>query len=108
MTDHVIYLFTIIAALAVLNLTGFVLVASDKHKARKGLWRIPEKTFFLTALIGGSIGVYAGMLLFRHKTKHWYFMTGIPAILIMQIILAFILTDRFGLPDIPFCSGYIS
>ena len=102
MTNHNIYFFAIIAALAVLNLTGFMLVGSDKHKARKGLWRIPEKAFFLTAIIGGSIGVYAGMLLFRHKTKHWYFMTGIPVILIMQIVLAFVLTGRFGLPGIPF------
>ncbi|HEX2947031.1 MAG TPA: DUF1294 domain-containing protein [Clostridia bacterium] len=96
MIDHNIYLFTIIAVLAVLNLTGFILTASDKHKARRGLWRVPEKTFFLLALIGGSIGIYAGMLLFRHKTKHWYFMIGIPAIFVLQIILAFFLTGRFS------------
>ncbi len=89
-----IYLFAITAVLALINLTGLMLVASDKHKARKGLWRVPEKTFFLIALIGGSIGVYAGMLLFRHKTKHWYFMTGMPAIFILQVILAFFLTGR--------------
>lgn len=95
-------MFAIIAALAVLNLIGLLLVASDKHKARKGLWRVPEKAFFLTALIGGSIGVYAGLLLFRHKTKHWYFMTGIPAILIVQIILVIVLSGWFGIADIPF------
>jgi uncharacterized membrane protein YsdA (DUF1294 family) len=96
MIEHNIYLFAIIAALALINLTGLMLVASDKHKARKGLWRVPEKAFFLIALIGGSIGVYAGMLLFRHKTRHWYFMTGIPAIFILQVILAFFLTGRLG------------
>ncbi len=94
MTNHGIYLFAILAVLGLLNVTGLMLVASDKHKARKGLWRVPEKAFFLIAFIGGSIGIYAGMLLFRHKTKHWYFMTGIPAILILQVILAFFLTGR--------------
>lgn len=94
MTNRGIYLFAVLAVLGLLNITGLMLVASDKHKARKGLWRVPEKAFFLIALIGGSIGVYAGMLLFRHKTKHWYFMTGIPAIFILQVILAFFLTYR--------------
>ena len=102
MTDRNMYLYVLSVLLLLMNLTGFILVASDKHKARKGSWRIPEKTFFLVALIGGSLGVYAGMLLCRHKTRHWYFMAGIPAILILQIVLAFILTNRFTLSGIPF------
>ena len=75
----------IIIALLLINLTGLAIVALDKHKARKKKWRIPEKTFFLIALLGASPGVFAGMLLFRHKTRHWYFMIGIPLILLLQI-----------------------
>jgi uncharacterized membrane protein YsdA (DUF1294 family) len=58
----------------------------DKRRAIKGAWRIPEKTLFLFSLIGGSIGTWAGMYIFHHKTKHWYFVIGMPAILIMQIV----------------------
>ena len=80
----------ILLALALINLAGFVTVAADKQKARKKQWRVPEKTFFLLAAIGGCIGVYSSMLIFRHKTRHWYFMTGIPAIFIVQLILVYI------------------
>ena len=59
---------------------------SDKWKAKKNRWRIPEATLFLAALIGGSIGSMAGMYLFRHKTKHIKFIVGIPLILALQII----------------------
>ena len=80
-----------IIAFTLINIIGFVLVALDKHKARKHLWRIPEKYFFFIAVIGGSIGVYISMLLFRHKTRHWYFMLGIPMILALQMLLAYFL-----------------
>jgi uncharacterized membrane protein YsdA (DUF1294 family) len=59
----------------------------DKHKAQKRQWRIPESTLFVLALIGGSIGSILGMRIFHHKTRHWYFVYGMPAILIVQIIL---------------------
>ena len=59
----------------------------DKQKAKRGKWRIPEKTLFLLAVIGGSLGTTLGMHMFRHKTKHWYFKFGMPMILIVQIIL---------------------
>lgn len=68
----------------VINLAGFVLMGLDKRKAKKHLWRIPEKTLFLTALLGGSAGTTAGMYFFHHKTKHWYFVMGMPAILLIQ------------------------
>lgn len=68
----------------VLNLTGFALMGIDKRRARKHLWRIPEKTLFLASLLGGSIGTLAGMYIFHHKTRHWYFVAGMPAILILQ------------------------
>jgi len=63
----------------------------DKSKARKGLWRIPEKTFFIVSLLGGSIGTLAGMYAFHHKTKHWYFVVFIPVIIAVQIIAALII-----------------
>lgn len=72
--------------MAFINLTGFFMMGIDKRKAVKKLWRIPEYTFFVVALIGGSIGSIMGMRLFHHKTRHWYFAYGLPAILILQII----------------------
>jgi len=59
----------------------------DKHKAKKKQWRIPERTLFLSAAIGGSIGAMYGMHLFRHKTKHKSFLFGMPAILALQLLL---------------------
>lgn len=74
--------------LLIINLLLFAMMGIDKRKAIKGKWRIPEKTLFLLALIGGSIGGIAGMQVFRHKTKHLRFKLGFPAILILQIALA--------------------
>lgn len=74
--------------LAVINLLTFIVYGADKRRARKGKWRVPEKTLFLLPLLGGSIGALLGMRVFRHKTKHWYFVWGIPAILLAQIALA--------------------
>ena len=79
----------IISALIIINMAGIIIVAADKRKAIRKRWRIPEKTFFLIALLGGSPGVYAGLLIFRHKTRHWYFMLGIPAIIILQAFIAY-------------------
>ncbi|MCM1537560.1 MAG: DUF1294 domain-containing protein [bacterium] len=75
----------IAAYLLVMNVVGFFSMYLDKRKARKKLWRIPEATLFLIALIGGSIGSIAGMYVFRHKTRHWYFVYGLPVILLLQI-----------------------
>lgn len=83
-----------IIALSIINAAGFILVALDKRKARKKLWRVSEKTFFLIALIGGSIGIYVSMLLFRHKTKHWYFMIGIPAILVAELLALYFINGN--------------
>ena len=74
--------------LAVINLLTFIVYGADKCRARKGKWRVPEKTLFLLPLLGGSIGALLGMRVFHHKTKHWYFVWGIPAILLAQIALA--------------------
>ena len=72
----------------IINVLGFFIMGIDKKKAEKHAWRIPEKTLFLVSLIGGSIGTLLGMYVFRHKTKHWYFVIGMPLILIVHIILA--------------------
>mgnify|MGYP002508189501 CR=1 FL=1 len=73
--------------LAIINLLGFFAIFLDKQKAKKDKWRIPEKTLFLLALIGGSLGTTLGMHTFRHKTKHWYFVVGIPLIFFAQLAL---------------------
>lgn len=75
--------------LLIINAAGFLLMLADKHKAKRKLWRIPEATLMSAALLGGSIGALAGMYTFRHKTKHPKFTIGIPAILILQILLVF-------------------
>ena len=77
--------------LLLINAVGFLLMLVDKRKAQKNLWRIPESTLFLIAAIGGSIGSIAGMYKFRHKTKHWQFVIGMPAILILQLALVYLL-----------------
>ena len=71
--------------LAIVNIIGFALMGVDKKRAIRGAWRISESSLFLSAVLGGSIGCILGMNLFRHKTKHWYFKFGMPAILVLQI-----------------------
>ena len=70
-----------------INLMGFLVMGIDKRKARKRAFRIPEASLFTIAIIGGSIGSILGMYFFRHKTRHWYFVYGMPLILILQIAL---------------------
>ena len=67
------------------NLAAFILMGVDKSKARRHRWRIPERTLFFSAVLGGSVGAMAGMWFFRHKTRHWYFVVGMPAILALQL-----------------------
>lgn len=76
------------AWLAAVNLAGLALMGWDKSCARQGRRRVPEKTLFAAALLGGALGSWAGMYLFRHKTRHWYFVVGMPLILACQIALA--------------------
>lgn len=70
-----------------INLIGFFAMMIDKRRAKRGAWRIPEKTLFTIAIIFGSVGVSLGMKRFRHKTKHKSFVIGIPTIEIVQLIL---------------------
>ena len=72
--------------LLIINAAGFILMLADKIKAKKHLWRIPEATLFLTAILGGSAGCLLGMYAFRHKTKHRKFTFGMPLILAVQVI----------------------
>ena len=76
-------------------LVGFLLMGVDKRRARQKQWRVPEKALFLPALLGGTAGCILGMYAFRHKTRHWYFKYGMPALLLVQLGLAvFILCVR--------------
>ena len=75
------------AYFVIMNIIGFALMGIDKYKAKKRAFRIPEATLFIFAIIGGSIGSILGMHIFRHKTRHWYFVYGMPVILVLQIIL---------------------
>ena len=74
----------ILLYLAVLNVTGYVIMGVDKKRAIRGAWRIPEASLFLTALLDGALGCTLGMHRFRHKTRHWYFRYGLPAIFLVQ------------------------
>lgn len=77
----------IIIYLLIINLIGFYMMWSDKRKAQKGKWRIPEQTLFIVTALGGGIGTIAGMYTFHHKTKKLKFTIGLPAILILEIVL---------------------
>lgn len=73
--------------LAAINIITFFVYGIDKRRAKKGAWRISEKTLFLLPILGGSIGAIAGMKFFHHKTKHWYFKYGLPLIFLLQVAL---------------------
>lgn len=79
----------LILYLAVLNVTGYVIMGVDKKRAIRGAWRISEASLFLTALLGGALGCTLGMHHFRHKTKHWYFRYGLPAIFLVQAYIIY-------------------
>lgn len=80
--------YLLILYFSVLNLVGLLCMWSDKRRAIRHAWRIPEKTLFLVAIFGGSAGVLAGMYLVRHKTKHMSFVIGIPLIILAQTAAA--------------------
>ena len=86
--------YIIIAYLVIMNIIGIAVMGIDKSKAKRGAWRIEEATLFGVSIIGGSIGTLLGMYMFRHKTKHIYFVIGMPLILILHIALAVFLFTK--------------
>lgn len=87
-----VYIFLLIYVL-VINFIGFTLMGSDKKRARKHAFRIPEATLFIVAFLGGAIGSIIGMRVFRHKTRHWYFVWGMPAIVVLHILLVYFIIE---------------
>lgn len=83
-----------------INLIGFLTMWYDKHQAKSGNWRVPEKTLFMLTFLGGGFGTIAGMYTFRHKTKKMRFVIGFPTILISEICLMIYLAlygkEKFG------------
>ncbi len=71
--------------LAAVNLAAFGLMGVDKGRARRGKWRVPEKTLFLPVALGGGLGGVLGMRVFRHKTKHLAFRLGFPLLLVLWL-----------------------
>ena len=79
------------AYLAAANVITALLYGADKAKARRGAWRIPERVLLGCGICGGALGALLGMRLFHHKTRHWYFVVGLPAILALQIGAAWLI-----------------
>ena len=77
----------LLIVIIVMNVIAFALMGLDKKRAKNGQWRIKEATLFLAAGLFGALGGTAGMFFFHHKTKHWYFKLGFPAMLVVQVIL---------------------
>ncbi len=79
----------------IINIVGFGIMGADKKRAIRGAFRISERSLFLTALLGGSLGCILGMEHFRHKTKHWYFRYGMRAIFLLETAGVLFLFWRF-------------
>ncbi len=77
-----IYIYLVLA-----NILAFVLMGIDKYKAVNNRWRIPERVLLVVAFVGGSVGAYAGMFYFHHKTKHAKFLILLPAFLIIHVLV---------------------
>ena len=84
----------IIIYLLIINAVGLVLMRSDKKRSKNNRWRIPERTLIGIAILGGSVGIIAGMRIFHHKTMHAKFYIGIPLILSVQIIASVLLLSQ--------------
>ncbi len=77
----------VVIYLVAINAATFFVYGIDKWKARRSMWRIPEATLLGLAAIGGSIGAWLGMRVWRHKTMHKKFQLGIPLIIVAQTAL---------------------
>lgn len=69
-----------------INLFSFFITGYDKNRAKKGLWRVPEKNLFILSTLFGALGVLLGMKVFHHKTKKWVFKVGIPVLLMLNLL----------------------
>ncbi len=79
----------------IINIIGFLAMWIDKVKAKRGSWRIPEKTLFTITFLGGGFGTIAGMYTFRHKTKKMRFTIGFPVILLTEIFLVIYVVVKY-------------
>ncbi|MBR2678874.1 MAG: DUF1294 domain-containing protein [Bacilli bacterium] len=80
-----------ILILVIINIISFITMGWDKYKAIKNKWRISEYTLFSLCLMGGSIGILLGMIIFHHKTKKNSFRILVPIFLIINIIYVLLL-----------------
>ena len=78
---------TIMYYLIIINIVTFLVYGIDKWKARKAMWRVREASLLMLAVLGGSIGAWLGMKVWHHKTQHKKFRYGIPAIIIIQLVI---------------------
>ena len=81
----------VVCCLIVVNAVAFIVYGIDKYRARNGKWRIPEATLLMLAVVGGSVGAWLGMKAWHPKTRHRKFRYGVPAILLLQIVVATLL-----------------
>ena len=81
----------ILLYILLVNLGGFIAFGIDKKRSVRSKWRIPETTLMTFALMGGSIGCFFGMRIFRHKTQKPLFFIGVPVILLLQVLFAVVL-----------------
>lgn len=80
-----------------INLVAFFVMMLDKIKSRKNnAERISEGMLFFMATAFGSLGVYTGMFIFRHKTKKWYFLVGIPLLIIQNLAFLCLIYSFLG------------
>jgi len=86
---------TALAAVSAVNILGFALMGADKRRARRGGRRIRERTLLCIAIFAGALGVYAGVRVFRHKTRHRAFSAGVLLMLLCQIAAAYLLRELF-------------
>ena len=90
--NQLVYFFSILGFLVVINFITFLTMLIDKNKSIKtGTERISEGMMFFMATIFGSIGIYLGMFVFRHKTRKWYFLIGIPLLILQNIVFLYVL-----------------
>lgn len=83
MTDlQIVY----VVVFAVMSIVGFLSMYVDKTKAKRRKWRTPEWVLFLIAVLFGGVGSTAGMYVFRHKTRHWYFKVFMPSLAVIDIV----------------------